>query len=131
MLVSAQVMGLDRANQVAGMLGEFELSMGVPLVGYNVATQVALLSEALRKLSGVVLDHVVPNAKRDRAYAEASPALVTAISPEIGYDKAARVGRRLARGLSVRDGLKQLGYTDREVDKILNLRKLVGPPPRK
>ena len=37
MLVAAQVMGLDRANQVAGMLGEFELSMGVPLVGYNVS----------------------------------------------------------------------------------------------
>jgi fumarate hydratase, class II len=131
MLVSAQVMGLDRANQVAGMLGEFELSMGVPLVGYNVATQVALLAEALRKLSDVVLDHVVPNVKRNRAYAEASPALVTAISPSIGYDKAAKVGKKLARGLSVRDGLKQLGYTDREVDKILDLRKLVDPSTRK
>jgi fumarate hydratase class II len=41
------------------------------------------------------------------------------------------VGKRLARGLSVRDGLKQLGYTDREVDKILDLRKLVNPPTRK
>ncbi len=131
MLVSAQVMGLDRANQVAGMLGEFELSMGVPLVGYNVTMQLALLSEALRKLSDVVLDRVVPNVKRNRAYAEASPALVTAISPTIGYDKAAKVGKRLARGLSVRDGLKQLGYTDREVDKILDLRKLVDPSTRK
>jgi len=131
MLVSAQVMGLDRANQVAGMLGEFELSMGVPLVGYNVVTQIALLTEALSKLSKVVLDHVVPDVKRNRAYAESSPALVTAISPEIGYDKAAKVVKRLARGLSVRDGLKQLGYTDREVDKILDLRKLVDPSTRK
>jgi fumarate hydratase class II len=131
LLVSAQVMGLDRANQVAGMLGEFELSMGVPLVGYNVATQVALLSEALRKLSSVVFDHVVPDAKKNRAYAEASPALIAAISPEIGYDKAAKMGKRLARGLSIRDGLKQLGYTDREVDKILDLRKLVDPASEK
>jgi fumarate hydratase class II len=131
MLVCSQVMGLDRANQVAGMLGEFELSMGVPLIGYNVATQIALLTEALRKLSYVVLEHVVPNVKRNRAYAEASPALVTAISPAIGYDKAAKVGKRLARGLSVRDGLKQLGYTEGEVDKILDLRKLVNPPTRK
>jgi fumarate hydratase, class II len=128
LLVSAQVMGLDRANQVAGMLGEFELSMGVPLIGYNVTMQIALLSEALRKLSSVVFDHVVHNAKKNRAYAEASPALVTAISPEIGYEKAAKVGKRLARGLSIRDGLKQLGYTNREVDKILDLRKLVNPP---
>ena len=41
------------------------------------------------------------------------------------------MGKKLARGLSVRDGLKQLGYTEREVDKILDLRKLVNPPTRK
>jgi fumarate hydratase class II len=128
MLAAAQVEGLDKANRVAGMLGDFELSMGVPLVGYNVTTQIALLSEALRKLSSVVLDHIVPNVKRNRAYAESSPALITAISPEIGYDKAAKVGKRLARGLSIRDALKQLGYSDREVDKIMDLRGLVNPP---
>lgn len=127
MLVAAQVMGLDRANQTAGMLGEFELSMGVPLVGVNVATQILLLSEATRKLSSVVLDHVVPNTERSRAYAESSPALITAISPEIGYDKAAKVGKKVARGLSIRDGLKELGYSEKEVDRILDLRGLVRP----
>ena len=131
MLASAQVMGLDRANQVAGMLGEFELSMGVPLIGYNVASQISLLSEALRKLSSAVLDHVVPNVKRSRHYAESSPALVTAISPKIGYDKAAKVGKKLARGLTVREGLKQLGYNDAEVDKILDLKSLVQPDTRR
>ncbi len=131
MLASAQVMGLDRANQVAGMLGEFELSMGVPLIGYNTMMQIALLSEALGKLSSVVLDHIVPDLKRNRAYAEASPALITAISPALGYDKAAKMGRKLARGLSIRDGLKQLGYTEKEIDKILDIRSLVNPPARK
>ena len=127
MLASAQIMGFDRANQVAGMFGEFELSMGVPLLGYNVVTQISLLSEALTRLSSVVLDHVVPNVKRNKAYAESSPALITAISPKIGYDKAAKAGKKLAHGLSVRDGLKQLGYTDREIAKILDLRRLVDP----
>jgi fumarate hydratase, class II len=131
MLVAAQVIGLDRANQVAGMLGEFELSMGVPLVGYNVSEQVSLLSEALRKMSSVVLDHIVPDVKRNRAYAESSPALITAIAPEIGYDKAAKVGKKLGRGLSIRDGLRQLGYTDLEVEKILDLQRLVNPGTRK
>jgi fumarate hydratase class II len=126
MLVSAQVMGLNQANQVAGMLGEFELSMGVPLVGYNVTTQITLLAEALRKLSSVVLDHVVPNSKKNRAYAETSPALITAISPAIGYDKASKVGKKLARGLSIRDALKQVGYSKREVDDLLDLRRLVN-----
>jgi fumarate hydratase class II len=130
MLVSAQVMGLDRANQVAAMLGEFELSMGVPLMGYNVVMQIELLSEALNKLSSLVVDHISPNVKRSLAYAEQSPALITAISPTIGYDRAAKVGKDIARGLSIRDGLRQLGYTDKEVDKLLDLRRLVDPASR-
>lgn len=126
MLAAAQVMGLDKANQVAGMLGEFELSMGIPLVGCNVDSQIQLLSEALRRLSSTVVDHLSPNVSRNRAYAEGSPALITAISPQIGYERAAKVGKKLARGLSIRDGLRQLGYTEREVDKILDLPTLVG-----
>ncbi len=131
MLVSAQVMGLDRANQVAGMLGEFELSMGVPLVGYNVVTQIELLSEALRKTSLVVIDHVVPDVKRNKRYAETSPSLITAISPKIGYDRAAEIGYKLRRGSSTREALKELGYTAKEVDDILDLRRLVGSGTRK
>jgi fumarate hydratase class II len=127
MLVSAQVMGLDKANQVAGMLGEFELSMGVPLLGYNVVTQVGLLSEALRKTSSVVIDHVVANVQRNKRYAETSSALITAISPSIGYDRASRIGKRLRNGSSTREALKELGYSEKEVNKILDLRTLVGP----
>ena len=123
MLVSAQVMGLDRANQVAGMLGRVRAQHGraARRIQRSHADR-APLPRRLGKLSSVVVDHIVPNAKRSRAYAESSPALITAISPQIGYDKAAKVGKEVARGLSIREGLKQLGYTDREVDKIL------GPP---
>ena len=131
MLVSAQVMGLDRANQVAGMLGEFELSMGVPLVGYNMVTQVELLSEALRKLSSVVIDHVVADVKRNKMYAESSASLITAISPAIGYDRAAAMGEKLRHGSSTREALKELGYTEKEVNRILDLRRLVSPGTRK
>ena len=118
--------GLDQANQVAGMLGEFELSMGVPLMGYNVNLQLKLLSEALRKVSSLVLDHVVPNKARLRAYAETSPSLVTVLSPVVGYDKASAIGKKLSAGYSIRDALKEMGYSDREVGRILDMKKLVG-----
>ncbi len=127
MLACAEVMGMDHANQVSAMLGEFELSMGVPLMGYNLVCQASLLAEALRKVSTVVLDHVVPLKGRSRRFAESSPALVTIISPKIGYDKAAVIGKKLARGLSIRQALKELAYSDRQIDKILDLRRLVKP----
>ena len=126
LLVCSQVLGLDQANQVAGTLGEFELSMGVPLMGYNVNLQLKLLSEALRKVSSLVIDHVVPDKARLRAYAETSPSLVTVLSPKIGYDKASAMGKKLTREHSIRDALKEMGYSDREVSRMLDLKKLTG-----
>jgi fumarate hydratase class II len=127
LLACAEVMGLDAANQVAATLGEFELAMGVPLLGYNVVLQAKLLSEATRKVSSLVIEHIVPMRVRARNYAESSPALITVISPRIGYDKAATLGKTLAHGVSIRTALKDLGFGEAEIDKILDLKDLVKP----
>jgi len=127
LLVSAQVVGLDHANQFASMLGEFELAMGVPLIGYNVVTQVNLLGEALNKFSELVIAGMVPNIEKMKRYAESSPSLITVISPIIGYDKASEIGKRLNKGMSIREALKELGFKDEEIDRILDLQKLVKP----
>ena len=133
LLACAEVIGLDGANAVAASLGEFELTMGVPLMGYNIVLQTKLLSEALRKISSLVVDHVVPMEERSKRYAESSPALITVISPKIGYDKAAVLGKQLAKGVPIRDALKKLGYSPKEINQILELRNLVKPgiPARK
>jgi fumarate hydratase class II len=65
--------------------------------------------------------------ERARTYAESSPALITVISPRIGYDKAAALGKRLAHGVAIRTALRELGYTDAEIDQILDLKNLVKP----
>lgn len=127
LLACAEVIGLDGANATAASLGEFELTMGVPLMGYNIVLQTKLLSEALRKVSSLVIDHVVPNKEKARKYAESSPALITVISPKIGYDKAAVLGKQLAKGVPIRDALKKLGYSPKEIKEILELRNLVKP----
>jgi len=127
LLASAEVVGLDSANVVAASLGEFELTMGVPLMGYNVVLQAKLLSEALNKLSSLVIDHIVPMTARARGYAETSPALITLVSPKIGYDKASEIGKQMAKGVSIRTALKNLGYGEKEIDAILNMKYLVEP----
>lgn len=127
LLISAQVVGLDHANQFASMLGEFELAMGVPLIGYNIVTQINLLAEALNKFSSLIIDGMVPNVDKMKRYAQSSPSLITVISPIIGYDKAAEIGKKLNKGMSIYDALKELGYKDEEIEKILDLKKLVKP----
>lgn len=127
MLACAEVIGLDGANAFAASLGEFELAMGVPLIGYNVVLQVRLLSEALRKVASLVVDHIVPMKERARAYAETSPALITVVSPRIGYDKAAVLGKQLAKGVPIRTALMKLGYSQKEIASILDMKRLVEP----
>jgi len=127
LLAAGEVIGLDGANAYAASLGEFELAMGVPLMGYNVVLQARLLSEALNKMSSLVIDHVVPLRGKMRTYAETSPALITLVSPRIGYDKATEVGKQVAKGVSIRTALKKLGYGEKEIDALLNMKDLVGP----
>jgi fumarate hydratase, class II len=127
LLACAEVFGLDAANAMASTLGEFELTMAVPLIGYNVVLQAKLLAEALRKVATMVLDSIVPMKEKARSYAESSPALITVISPRIGYDKAAAIGKRLAKGGTIRSALLEQGFSKKEIDRILDLRRLVKP----
>jgi len=127
LLASAEVVGLDGANAVAAGLGEFELTMGVPLMGYNVVLQAKLLTEALNKLSSLVIDQVVPMKDKARGYAETSQALITLVSPKIGYDKAAEMGKQVTKGVPIRTALKRLGYGDEEIDSLLDMKHLVEP----
>jgi fumarate hydratase, class II len=127
LLAAAEVVGLDGANAFAASLGEFELTMGVPLMGYNLVLQAKLLSEALNKVSALVIDHIVPRKARALRYAETSPALITLVSPKIGYDKAAVLGKEIAKGTSIRAALKKLGFGPKEIDSMLDMKRLVEP----
>ena len=127
MQASAQVVGLDVSNTMANLLGELELSMGVPLVGYNVVTQSVLLGEALGKMATLVVARVKPNKERARDLAYRSQALVTVISPVIGYDKAAEVSRMLYEGKTIQEALRSLGFSEEEIGRILDITKLTEP----
>jgi fumarate hydratase class II len=125
MLASAEVSGLDLANRQACMYGEFELAMGVPLLGYNLVSQIRLLSEAFSKMTDVVLKSIKPNQEKLRWYAENSPSLITVLSPVIGYDKASVVGKKIVKGVGIRQALHELGYDDQEIERLLELDELV------
>ncbi|BCU67492.1 fumarate hydratase [Sulfolobales archaeon HS-7] len=121
----AEVIGLDHANQILSMYGEFELSMGIPVMGYNIISQIEILSQVLNKLSSVVLSGIVPNKERCIKYAESSPSLITILSPTIGYDKASEIGRKVAKGVSIRDSLRELNFSEDQINKILDMERLV------
>lgn len=112
MLAAAQIVGLDHANQAAAGLGEFELAMGIPLIGYNVVAQINLLSEASGKLSELVIADMKPRRDRLRDLAERSPALATALAPALGYEGVSQIVRKISEGKSIRVALEEVGRPD-------------------
>ncbi len=117
-----QVMGNDTAITLAGQAGNFELNVTLPLLAYNILQSIDLLAGVTRMLSEKCLNALAADKTRCEGYIEKSLALVTALVPHIGYDRAADLAKIAY----------QTGKTVREValaEKVLpsdQIHKLLG-----
>ncbi|MDJ0271777.1 MAG: lyase family protein, partial [Aigarchaeota archaeon] len=126
MLVAAQVIGYDCAIMESCRIGELELNMGFPLIAYDLLESIEILSNACTNLAVKCIRGITVNVERARQLAEKSPALVTVVAPRIGYDKAARVAKKmLAENKTIKQALiEEAGLSPAEVDEILDLLKI-------
>lgn len=122
MQAAAYVLGLDEAVKWAASLGEFELAMGIPAMGWATIREVELLAEVTDKVAELAIMNMRPNVDVMRNYAEKSAALITLLTPIIGYDKA----RELA-GRPIREALKEAGLSDDEIENLLGPTNLTTP----
>jgi fumarate hydratase class II len=127
-MVCIQVIGNDTAISVAGSQGNFELNVFKPVMIYNLLHSIRLLSDACHFFTVYYVTGIVPNIARLRQYVEDSLMLVTALSPHIGYDKAAQVAHKaLHEGTSLREAALALGYlTPEEFDRIVRPEQMLG-----
>jgi fumarate hydratase class II len=102
--VSAQVIGNDAAIAVAGLQGQLELNVFVPLIARNLLASIALLASATRVFDEKCLAGLSARRERAEALVEESLAMVTALVPAIGYDAAAEIAKEAWRtGRRVRE----------------------------
>jgi fumarate hydratase class II len=89
---------------VAGMSGNFELNVAMPLIAHDLLESIALLARAARLLAERCVAAIEADRERCAELVERSLALVTALVPRLGYDRAAEVAREaLATGRTVRE----------------------------
>ncbi|MDW8083663.1 MAG: class II fumarate hydratase [Candidatus Caldarchaeum sp.] len=126
MLAAAQVIGYDRAIEEACRLGELELNMGFPLIAYDLLQSIEILANTCENLALKCIRGIKVNVEKARKIAESSPALVTVVAPMIGYDKAAKIAKKmLSENKTIKEALIEEGVaTPEEVDKIIDLLKL-------
>jgi fumarate hydratase class II len=128
-MVCAQVHGATAAVGFAGSQGNFELNVFKPVMIYNFLHSVTLLTDACH---GYV-DYMVKGIEVDKAkvewYVKNSLMLVTALTPKIGYDKAAQVAHTAhVERTSLREAAVKLGFlTGEEFDALVKPEKMTRP----
>jgi fumarate hydratase, class II len=128
-MVVAQVFGNDVAVSFAGSQGNFQLNVFKPVIIHNVLHSVRLLTDACRSFR----EHCIEGMRLDldsiQDHLNSSLMLVTALTPKIGYDKAAEIAKKAHHEkLTLREAALALGYlTEREFDEIVRPENMTHP----
>lgn len=128
-MVAAQVMGYDTAITIAGSQGQFELNVFKPMMIFNLLQSVNLMADSCQNFTDFLLVGLQANTRKINQHLEQSLMLVTALSPKLGYDKAAKVAHHAhEHDLSLKQACLELGYISAlEFDQALDLEKMVNP----
>jgi fumarate hydratase class II len=128
-MVCVQVMGYDAAIGIAGSQGNFELNVFKPVIAYDLLHGIELLADSCRSFR----EHCVDGLQADRArideHVRNSLMLVTALTPRIGYDRAAEIAKKAHKeGTTLRAAALALGYLDEaEFDALLDPEAMTRP----
>jgi len=128
-MVAAQVMGNHVAISIAGSQGHLELNVFKPVIIYDLLQSIRLLADASASFADRCVAGIEANRGRIDELLHRSLMLVTALSPHIGYDKAAEVAKKAHReDLTLREAALALGYvTGEQFDLWVQPRDMLEP----
>ncbi len=128
-MVCCQVFGNETTITVAGSQGHFELNVYKPVLAYCMTQSIRLLGDVARSFTDNCVVGIKANRARIAELMERSLMLVTALSPKIGYDKAAQVAKAAhANGTTLREEAVKLGFVSgEEFDRLVRPEKMTRP----
>lgn len=128
-MVAVQVMGYDTAITIAGSQGNFELNVFKPMMIFNLIQSINILADSCNNFTDFLLVDLQANTEKINQYVEQSLMLVTALSPKIGYDRAAKVAHVAhEKNLTLKQACLELGYISaEEFDEIVVPRQMAYP----
>ena len=128
-MLCCQVFGNDVAINFGGASGNFELNVFKPLITHNFLQSVRLLADGMASFKEYCVRGIEANHARIAELLERSLMLVTALTPHIGYDRAAEIAKRAHRdGSTLKQAALALGYvTEAEFDLWVQATKMTHP----
>ncbi len=126
-MVAVQVMANDTAIGMAAANGNFELNVYMPVLIYNFLQSVRLLSEAMDSFRKNCVSGIRADREKMKSNLYNSLMLVTALSPKIGYENAAKAARLAhTEGLSLKEACLRLSLlSEEEYEKFVRPEDMV------
>ena len=114
-MVAVQVMGNDVAVGVAASQGNFELNVFMPVIAYNFLQSARLLAEAVASFDKHCAAGIRANREKMRTNLYHSLMRVTALTPYIGYENAAKVAKKAYKeDITLKEACVALGFLTAE-----------------
>ncbi len=127
--VAAQVIGNDAAVTIGGLSGNFELNVMMPMILYNTLQSLQLLANGCAVFTEKCVRNIAADEERCRSFVEQSLAMCTALVPEIGYDRAAKIAQEAWKsGKTVRQVVEEQAIIpEKQVGKLLDPFSMTEP----
>ena len=126
-MICSQIMGFEYSVSIANCSGTLQMNEYKPLIAFNILNSIELLSESIKSFTTKLVEGMKPNYQKINLHLENSLMLVTALVPEIGYEKsAAIVNLAYKQSITLKEANKELGYIDEEkFSEIISPNKMI------
>jgi len=121
-MVAAQVIGHDATITLAGLSGNFQLNVMLPVIAYDLLESIRLLANVSRLLADRAIAGFEVNRARLAEALDRNPILVTALNPVIGYEKGAAIAKKAyAEGKPIREvAARETSLPREQLDALLD-----------
>jgi aspartate ammonia-lyase len=126
--VCFDVIGGDVTVTLAAEAGQLQLNVFEPVIAYRLLRGIETLRNGCIVLRERCVEGITPNPARMRQFVEQSVGIVTALVPELGYEKATAIAKEaLESGRGVYElVLEQRLLSREELDRLLNPDSMTG-----
>jgi aspartate ammonia-lyase len=128
-MVCFHVIGAETAVALAVQAGQLELNVMMPVMAFEVCFSGEILKNAVEVLRTRCVDGITADEERCRQYAEISPSIITALTPQIGYAQGAEVVKQALReGKTIPQVVRERGLlSEEDLKRSLDPRAMTEP----
>jgi fumarate hydratase class II len=128
-MVCVKVIGNHNGITMAGSHGHFELNVFKPLIIHNILQSIEIMADSAKTFALYCVKGIKADKRRIKYLLDNSLMLVTALAPEIGYDKAAKIAKDAHKnGTTLKtEVVKSRVLSEEEYDKIMNPMLMTRP----